>query len=596
MNVFDYPALGSAPHPSYSGGWSPFSQFVGISSLFAALLSPRLFDSLKLVLLGTLIEGGRRLFSWLVERFTFRYSMSAQFVQGDPAYEWIFHFLIQEEVWRKSRDFHVSARSSQRRWGVKTPAGSELVKDNAEYVPVYGEPHLFRWKGYWIEIKKSRDQMGSFPPPQFGGPNPVGSISLTFFTLKMSVLSEFVEETRQRYVESNRPRVVIHSADSVRKNMRFGPPGAQWQNVKTKFRRPLSTLVLEEGMVDSLLSDAREFLKMENWYVEAGIPHRRGYLLHGPPGTGKTSTIHAIAGELGLEIYTLSLASGHIDDGFLQTVTSNVPPHSILLIEDIDCAFPSRDDADEEESSDNLGMFPGGRQYIPGIPGANGRVTLSGLLNVIDGIGSEDGRLFFATTNHVDRLDPALLRPGRIDMKIQYKLASKAQTQALFMRFFPETRFTDDDLNAKNVAIAELACEFAAAIPEDEFSTADLQGYLLGYKSSPQLAATNVSNWIRHERAERAAKKKREREREEKKKKAKEKSAFDMHNRAGEAMAAGFGSMLQRNLGEKNNNHFHPALPPLLPVNGLGLGTVATTAPPQPPPSPPAESENLKSK
>lgn len=61
-----------------------------------------------------------------------------------------------------------------------------------------------------------------------------------------------------------------------------------WNNVKAKFRRPLSSLILEEGFVDSLIGDANEFLDMEEWYADAGIPHRRGYLLYGPPGTGKS--------------------------------------------------------------------------------------------------------------------------------------------------------------------------------------------------------------------------------------------------------------------------------------------------------------------
>lgn len=114
--------------------------------------------------------------------------------------------------------------------------------------------------------------------------------------------------------------------------MSFGAQGV-WGNSKRKQRRPLSSIILQEGVIHSLVQDAREFLQSEDWYIKAGIPHRRGYLLHGPPGTGKStsnlyfplpervssltylhyligSTIYAVAGELGLEIYSLSLASG----------------------------------------------------------------------------------------------------------------------------------------------------------------------------------------------------------------------------------------------------------------------------------------------
>ena len=69
--------------------------------------------------------------------------------------------------------------------------------------------------------------------------------------------------------------------------MNFGPHGV-WGSSKSKQRRPLSSFILQEGIIQSLVEDAREFLRSEDWYTKAGIPHRRGYLLHGPPGTGKS--------------------------------------------------------------------------------------------------------------------------------------------------------------------------------------------------------------------------------------------------------------------------------------------------------------------
>ena len=71
----------------------------------------------------------------------------------------------------------------------------------------------------------------------------------------------------------------------------------------------MDSLILPDGVKEMLIGDAREFLRSEAWYAEAGIQHKRGYLLYGPPGTGKSSTIHALAGELDLEIYSLSLAA-----------------------------------------------------------------------------------------------------------------------------------------------------------------------------------------------------------------------------------------------------------------------------------------------
>lgn len=118
------------------------------------------------------------------------------------------------------------------------------------------------------------------------------------------------------------------------------------------------------------------------------------------------------AGELSLEIYSLSLASdlsvssmfslefgssndSSIDDSFLQRAVSSIPKHSLLLIEDIDCAFPSREEVEEVEDS-RLPAY-GAAGTPPFLRPHQSKITLSGLLNIIDGVNSEDGKLFFAT-------------------------------------------------------------------------------------------------------------------------------------------------------------------------------------------------------
>ncbi|KAJ6534266.1 P-loop containing nucleoside triphosphate hydrolase protein [Mycena capillaripes] len=478
-------------------------------------------SSLKLLVLGCLIETGRRLFQWLIERFRIQYSLTAQFNEGDPAYEWILFFITQERVWKRSREFVATAKNSERKWAFKTDSDPTRV-GSAEYVPTYQAPQLFKWDGYWVEITRSNDSRGGttingMQLGQTGG----ARISLTIYTLNMEVLSNLVEEAKKRYVEVNRPHVVIHLTDS----RRFITPNQVWNSVKHKKRRPLSSIILPPGQLDSLVQDAEEFLKSEDWYIGAGIPHRRGYLLHGPPGTGKTSTIYALAGALNLEIYSLSLASNNVDDAFLQQAASSVPKNGIFLIEDIDCAFPSRTD-EEDEAAEPMSMGRG--NAMMGRARAPGPVTLSGLLNVIDGVGSEEGKLFFATTNYIDRLDAALLRPGRIDRKIEYALSTDEQTRAFFVRFFPAARFSqfahpnDLQLDAESVeqkadpTLDVLAAEFAAAIPPREFSTAELQGYLQGHKTRPVEAARGAAAWVEAVRAEWAAREARELERREK--------------------------------------------------------------------------------
>ncbi|KAJ7214490.1 P-loop containing nucleoside triphosphate hydrolase protein [Mycena pura] len=510
------PQSGLAGADATAQGSSWMTSFMGLSSIFAALglvSQSYVGSSLKLLVLGSLIETGRRFFQWLIERFRIQYSLTAQFNEGDPAHEWIVLFITQERVWKRSREFVVTAKNSERKWAVNTDSDPSRV-GSAEYVPTYQAPQLFKWGGYWVEIKRGNDARGSVVA---NGVSQTGRIYLTIYTLDMTVLSRLVEEAKKRYVEVNRPHVVIHLIDSRRFNS-----SQPWNSVKHKIRRPLSSIILLPGLLDSLVQDAEEFLKSEDWYIGAGIPHRRGYLLHGPPGTGKTSTIYALAGALNLEIYSLSLASNNVDDSFLQQAASSIPKNGIFLIEDIDCAFPSRADEEDEPMEPMTVMRGNAMMARARAPRA---ITLSGLLNVIDGVGSEEGKLFFATTNYIDRLDAALLRPGRIDRKIEYALSTDEQTRALFVKFFPEARFPQfahatetEKRNAdaeKNPTLTALATEFSAAIPPREFSTAELQGYLQGHKMHPVEAArgAGAGAWVEAERAERAAREVREEER-----------------------------------------------------------------------------------
>ncbi|KAF8636082.1 hypothetical protein AX17_003788 [Amanita inopinata Kibby_2008] len=469
-------------------------------SFLATLLSGKskksgVREAVKLFMLGSLVESGRRFCYWAFERFKIRYSITAQFDEGDPAYEWVVNYLTQQDVWRRSREFLVSAKSSKLKWGIKLRS-----TESAEYVPKYNQPHLFRWRRYWVEIQRTA-KLATIQGPD-NQMSSGSSLFLTMYTLNINALSELVEEAHLRYIEGRRPHVIVHSIDLM-----FG---TSWNVVKRKNRRSLESIILPDGLLDSIVQDVKDFLQTEEWYTRAGIPYRRGYLLYGPPGTGKTSTIYALAGELGLEIYALSLSSGVFDDGMLQRAVSSLPKHSILLLEDIDCAFLTREE-EEEQLEHHRNAVPTWRLmrtaqgYRSFNPHTRTTVTMSGLLNVLDGVASEDGKLFFATTNYVDRLDPALIRPGRIDKKVEYKLATQTQALALFNRIYTqelpigstsEPKHTDVDLE-------EFAKSFASRVPEDEFTTAELQGYLLSRRKSPELAVKQVQHWVEAERVER---------------------------------------------------------------------------------------------
>ena len=160
--------------------------------------------------------------------------------------------------------------------------------------------------------------------------------------------------------------------------------------------------------------------------------------------------IHALAGALQLDVYVVSLSASWISDSTLTTLMGRVPARCVVLLEDLDAAFTrstSRDvsaqdddkDGDKkdgEEGDKATAGFSMSRKRRDQLSDVN-TLSLSGLLNALDGVAAAEGRLLFATTNHLEKLDPALSRPGRMDVWIEFRNASKWQAEALFRNFFP---------------------------------------------------------------------------------------------------------------------------------------------------------------
>ncbi|THV03119.1 P-loop containing nucleoside triphosphate hydrolase protein, partial [Dendrothele bispora CBS 962.96] len=288
-----------------------------------------------------------------------------------------------------------------------------------------------------------------------------------------------------------------------------------WKYVGARPKRPMTSMVLEPDLKDALLADCKEFLSSEEWCVDSlaasGIPFRRGYLLHGVPGSGKTSLVHSLAGELGLNIYVVSLTSKGMNDNTLTTLMGRAPPRSIFLLEDLDAVFTrsvSRDPSSTgtpKESTTSEGSSSQDNND-------DSKLSLSGLLNSIDGVAAAEGRLFFATTNYKERLDPALIRDGRIDRSFEFTHARKWHAECIFKCFFLPCKTSssassslstnDKDASERSFPdeIAVLAKRFAEAIPENELSVANLQGYLLKNKTRPKECVDEVEQWICEQR------------------------------------------------------------------------------------------------
>jgi mitochondrial chaperone BCS1 len=185
-----------------------------------------------------------------------------------------------------------------------------------------------------------------------------------------------------------------------------------WTRLENVAPRELASVVLAPGQLERLIADVGAFLTAEQEYLRRCTPWHRGHLYEGPPGTGKTSVARALASHFGLDVWYLPLADVRTDSDLLR-VASEINPRSMLLIEDIDVfhATTSRTDS------------------APGI-------TLSGLLNTLDGISTPHGLLTVMTTNVPSVLDEAMMRPGRADLIEHFGHADEGQVRRLLAHWY----------------------------------------------------------------------------------------------------------------------------------------------------------------
>ncbi|XWS67880.1 hypothetical protein CRYUN_Cryun04dG0042600 [Craigia yunnanensis] len=188
--------------------------------------------------------------------------------------------------------------------------------------------------------------------------------------------------------------------------------GETWQSANLDHPATFQTLAMDSEMKKNIMEDLKRFVERKEYYKRIGKAWKRGYLLFGPPGTGKSSLIAAMANYLNFDIYDLELTDvkGNSELRKLLITTGN---KSILVVEDIDCSLELQDRLAQARAAVSQGSHR--HNQLPQY-----QLTLSGLLNFIDGLWSScgDERIIVFTTNHKDRLDPALLRPGRMDVHI----------------------------------------------------------------------------------------------------------------------------------------------------------------------------------
>ncbi|ORX33946.1 P-loop containing nucleoside triphosphate hydrolase protein [Kockovaella imperatae] len=503
---------------------------------------PFLRDGTTLFLSGALLEGARRLVTWAISAFYAASTLTVRISEADDSYLWLHSYLSDNSM--KVRPGQTDSPTSF--WvsvlELIYPTGRCPPRDVTVQATPLRDPHLWHWQMEEKMREKQDIMLGKLKlrmTPSTGQRQAIRfknhilrykfyeikndngfswaknwiEISCLFATHEL--FQSLVEQARQEYLLRDESRIAIYTP-------RGGGRGGEgsWSKTIHKPFRPWKSVVLPAGVKESILEDASDFINEESFYRRLGLPYRRGYLLHGPPGSGKSSLILALASHLKLDVYYLALGSKDLDDGALQSLMASVSSRSILLIEDIDCAMKDRkaeDEKEEDEKKDDhkeseegkgsKGKGSGGSQNKSG-----SSITLSGLLNALDGVTAGEGRLLFCTTNHLEKIDDALSRPGRCDVWIPYANAIQSQAKELFLRFYedsgeasnpaaitdsPETEKArpDGHVSLSPADLDDMATSFSKAIPNGQVSMSALQSYLMRFKRRPRAAMDSVSKW-----------------------------------------------------------------------------------------------------
>lgn len=270
--------------------------------------------------------------------------------------------------------------------------------------------------------------------------------TLCIFSGKLDRICEYLLNYQHLIPESDK-NIKIYRISTDKENLK-------WTCQYEKPGRPLNTVFLDEKLKTKLLSDVQDFLVSENWYRSRNIPYRRGYLLHGQTGSGKSSLVTAICSELNLSIYWIQLdqTSPYLNDRNFINALNSVPKGQVILIENIDRSTKNRN------------------------------ITLTGILNALDGPIAHTGHLVFFTANDLSNLDSSLIRPGRIDTVQHIPLANKDQIICMFTHIYGNPYLSQD---------------YSELIPEIKYPMCIIQNHLIQCRNSPQLAVDTIKPYLK---------------------------------------------------------------------------------------------------
>lgn len=328
------------------------------------ILIAGIFSGLMIFFWKRLVGLAALIFNFFVSRFEIHSS--------NGAYDYYLDFfdLYRSRFLKNSRFSYITKlRDSDRagEWYGTIGYGWHLIRYNGTFILIYQFKTESMYSTYWENA------------------------TIYAFSLNSKIFDEITNKLYQEASGSTTTKVNLFKKGS-------------WQFLNIRSKRDINTVFWDKSKKEDLLNDINTFLYSKEKYIKQGIPYKRSYLFYGEPGTGKTSMAFALASHFNLNLSILNLSTVE-DDNQLLEAFSTVPNKSILLLEDIDLIF-QRLASDKKPNEKNL-------------------ITFSGILNCLDGVSFKENLITILTTNHIDRLDSAVLRDGRIDRKIEVAKLNK---------------------------------------------------------------------------------------------------------------------------------------------------------------------------
>ena len=393
------------------------------------------------------------------------------------------------------------------------------------------EYHFVRWYLPILLKRRANDERGG-GKISIIGPRCTGAIR------------EILHQASQHQIQTTNQYTQVYTACEGR-----------WAPGISKPLRSMDTVEMEAADKKRLLDSVDLFVEegRREFYGTVAIPYRTGYLLYGPPGTGKSSCAMGIAGRTRRDVYMISLLDKEMDDNRLLQLLHTIPEAAVILFEDVDSAGIGREAKVEDDLSGELQRGSDvaiddedheTERKLSGFEEQRSMVTYSGLLNAIDGpLATEIGHIIVMTTNCREKLDDALIRDGRCNIEVYFGHATQKMAEGMFIRIMKvsvntyhptgeahtspdamEEAVTDAKMkkdfgngkkkNAECHAVAanaltanqmlhDLAEQFAAKIPAETFTPAQLLNYLMKNIDGPKRAVDDFGAWEQRQYADR---------------------------------------------------------------------------------------------